>query len=76
MLEKARKGKMKNISVWGVISYILIGVGTVSLFIMGEDTKSVTDWIGLVAIAFACIGDLIKFIQNKYFPKENNTSKA
>lgn len=64
---------MKDISVWGVISYILIGVGTVSLFIMGEDTKSVTDWIGLVAIAFACIGDLIKFIKNKYFPKVTDT---
>lgn len=67
-------GYMKNISVWGVISYILIGIGTIALFFLGKDAKNVTDFIGLVSIAFACVGDLIKWVINNV--KNKNTETA
>lgn len=62
---------MKNISVWTVVSYILIGVGTVALFFVGNDAKDVTDFVGLVSIAFGCVGDLVKYIYNKIKEKKS-----
>ena len=62
---------MKKISVWSLISYILIGGGAIVSFCLGNDAKEVTDFVGLVAIAFACVGDLIKYIINKVKEKKS-----